>query len=98
MLSGEPRKATEDSYPPPLQPGSTAGATYFHKTDYDDIFSLDYRKKSAVQTVLENWIQEESHADGKDEHFATLESSCDPKQKPLWPYLGSLTLVLESMV
>jgi len=54
MLSGEPRKATEDSYPPPLQPGSTAGATYFHKTDYDDIFSLDYRKKSAVQTVLEN--------------------------------------------
>jgi len=45
---------------------------------------------------LENLIQEESHADGKDEHFATLESSCEPKQMPLRPYLGSPTLVWES--
>jgi len=46
-------------------------------------------------------IQEESHADGKDEHFATLatlESSCDPKRKPLQPYLGSPTLVWESTI
>ena len=27
----------------PLQPGSTAGAMYFHETDYDDIISLDQR-------------------------------------------------------
>ena len=33
---------------------------------------LDYRKKSAVRTALENLIQEKSHADGKHEHFATL--------------------------
>jgi len=53
---------------------------YFRETAYDDIISLDYRKKSAVRTALENLIQEESH--GKDENFvtlATLESSCDPK-------------------
>jgi len=76
------RKVTEDSYPQPLQPGSTAGAMYFHETDYDDVISPDYRKKSAVRTALENLIQEESHADGKDEeHFtilAILESCCDP--------------------
>jgi len=44
-------------------------------------------------------ILEESHADRKDEHFATLatiESFYNPKQKPLRPYLGSLTLVWES--
>ena len=74
--SGNP---TEDSHPQPLQPGSTAGAMYFRETDYDDIFSLDYRKKSAVRTALENLIQEESHAHGKVEHFVTLcESRCDP--------------------
>jgi len=53
---------------------------YFRETDYDDIICLDYRKKTTVRTALENLIQEESHADGKDEHFATLatlESSCD---------------------
>jgi len=62
---------------------------YFRETDYDDIISLDYRKKSAVRTALENLIQEESHTDVKDEHFATLatlESSCDPKRKLLRPY------------
>jgi len=51
---------------------------YFHETDYDDIISLDYK---SVRSTLEILIQEESHADGKDEHFvilATLESSCDP--------------------
>ena len=88
---------TEDSYPQSLQPGSTAGAMYFRETAYDDIISLDYRKKSAVRTALENLIQEESH--GKDENFvtmATLESSCDPKRKPLRPHLGSPTLVWES--
>jgi len=72
MLSGEPRKATEDSYAQPLQPGSTAEAMYFRETDYDNITSLDYRKKSAVRTAWENLIQEESHADGKDERFTTL--------------------------
>jgi len=51
---------------------------YFRETDYDDIISLDCRKKNAVRTALENLIQKESHADGKDEHFATLESSCSP--------------------
>jgi len=60
---------------------------YFHETDYDDMIRLDYRKKSAVRTALENLIQEESHADGKDEHFVTLatlkiatlnESRCRP--------------------
>jgi len=64
---------------------------YFRETDYDDTISLDYRKKSAVWTASENLIQEESHADGKDKHFATLatfESSCVPKRKPLRPYLG----------
>jgi len=65
---------------------------YFRGTDYDDIIGLEYRRKSA----LENVIQEESHADGKDEHFAILESSCGPKRKPLRPYLGSPTLVCES--
>jgi len=63
---------------------------YFRETDYDDIISLDYRMKSAVRTTLENLIQEGSHADGKDEHFATLatlESSYDPRRKPLRPYL-----------
>jgi len=35
---------------------------YFREIDYDNIISLDYRKKSAVQTALENLIQEESHA------------------------------------
>jgi len=83
----EPRKVTEDSYPQPLaQPGSPAGATFFRETHYDDIISLAYRKKSAVRAALENLIKEESHADGKDEHFATLatfESSCGPKRKPL---------------
>jgi len=82
MVSGEPRKATEDSYPQPLQPGSTAGAMYFRETDYDDMISLDYSKKSAVRTAFQNLIQEESHTDGKDEHFetlASLESSGDPK-------------------
>ena len=43
--------ATLDSYPQPLRPGSTAGTIYFCKIDYDDIISLDYRKKSAVRTV-----------------------------------------------
>ena len=77
-LSGEPRKATEDTDPQPLQPGSTAGAMYFRETDYDDIIRLHYRKKSAVRTALENLIQEESHADCKDEHFATLsQNRCD---------------------
>ena len=74
---------------------------YFRVTDYDDIISLDYRKKSAVRIALENLIQEESHAEGKDEHFATLatlESACDPKRKPLRPYSESPTLVWESMV
>jgi len=51
---------------------------YLREPDYDDIISLDYRKKSAVRTALENLIQEESHADGKDEHFATLKRSCVP--------------------
>ena len=72
---------------------------YFRETDYDDIIILDYRKKSAVRTALENLIQEESHAGGKDEHFATLatlESSCGPKRKPLRACLGSPTLVWES--
>jgi len=71
---------------------------YFHETDCDDIISLDYRKKS-VRSALEILIQEESHADGKDEHFATLanlESSCHPKRNPLRPYLGPPTLVWES--
>jgi len=71
------------------------------ETDYDDIISLEYRKKSAVRTALENLIQEESHADGKDEHFATLttlESPCDPKRKPLRSYVRSPTLVWESTV
>jgi len=34
-----------------------------------------------VRTALENLIQEESHDDGKDKHFATLaalESTCGP--------------------
>jgi len=73
---------------------------YYRETDCDDIISLDYRKKSAVRTALENLIQEQSHADGKDKHFAalaTLESSCGPKRKPLRPYLGSPTLVWESI-
>jgi len=77
--------------PQPLQPGSTAGATYFCDTDYDDIVSLDYRKKSAVRTALENLIQKESHADGKDEHFlslATLESSCDLSERGCNPTKG----------
>jgi len=72
---------------------------YFRETRYDDIISLDYRKKSAVRTVSKNLIQEESHADGKDEHFATqatLESSCDRKRKPLRACLVSATLVWES--
>ena len=96
--AGEPREAPEHSYPQPLRPGSTAGAMCLRETDYGDIIILDYRKKSAVRTASENLIQEESHADGKDkdEHFATLESSCDPKRKPLPPYLGSPTLVWES--
>jgi len=67
---------------PNLAPsGNLAGAMYFRETYYDDIISLDNRKKSAVRTALENLIQEESHADGKDDHFATLanlESSCAP--------------------
>jgi len=74
---------------------------HFCETDYDDIISLDYRKKSAVRTALENSIQEDSHADGKDEHFATLatrESACGPKRKPLRPYLESPTLVWEFTV
>ena len=41
----EPRRATENSHPQPLQPDSTAGAKYFRETDYDDLISLDYRKK-----------------------------------------------------
>jgi len=76
--------------PQPLQPGSTAGAMYFREADYDDIICLDYRKKTAVRTALENLMKEESYADGKDEHFATLERSCVPKRKPLRPWLGIL--------
>ena len=98
---GEPRKTTEDSYPQPLQPGSTAGAMYLREPDYDDIISLDYRKKSADRTALENLIPEESHADGKDEHFATLatlERSCDLKRKQLRAYLGPPALVWEPTV
>ena len=71
---------------------------YFHETDYDDMIRLDYRKKSAVRTALENLIQEESHADGKDEHFATFERSCDLKRKPLRAYLGPPALVWEPTV
>jgi len=44
-LSGEPLKATEDSYPQPLQRGSAAKAMYFRETGYDEIISPDYRKK-----------------------------------------------------
>jgi len=58
---------------------------YFCEADYDDITSLDCRKESAVRTALENLIKEESHTDGKDEHFATLESSCAPERKLLRP-------------
>ena len=84
-----------------MQPGSTAVAMCLSESDYDDIISLDYRKKSAVRTALENLIQEESHADGKDEHFATLatlERSCGSKTKPLRAYLGQPALVWESTV
>jgi len=84
-----------------MQPGSTAVAMCLSVSDYDDIISLDYRKKSAVRTALQNLIQEESHADGKDEHFATLatlERSCGPKRKLLQAYLGPPALVWEPTV
>ena len=71
---------------------------YFRET-YDNIISLDYRKKNGVRTALEKLIQEGSHADGKDEHFATLaafESSCSPTRKLLQSYLGPPALVWES--
>jgi len=66
---------------------------YFRETDYDDIIGLDHRKKSAVRTALQNLIQEESHADGKDEHFAnlaTLESSCALSESRCEPWFGNL--------
>jgi len=57
------------------------------------------QKEECSSDRFRNLIQEESHADGKDEDFvtlATLESSYDPKRKSLRLYLGSPTLVWES--
>ena len=95
--NNHPRGAVDNSnsYPQPLQPSSTAVAMYLSEPDYDDIISLDYRKKSAVRTALENLIQEESYAYGKD---AALEGSCGPKRKPLRAYLGPPALVWEPTV
>jgi len=57
------------------------------KTDYDGITSLDHSKKSVVQTTLENLIfKKKVTLMVKINILMTLESSCDPKQKPLQPY------------